>query len=345
MFSSNINKYLLIFIAVSITSYLYTKLTPKNDSTDEYELIKKYLLNDSPLYGFNRPKLWIHTKYEINSRKWKSFGSRNTTNLNQPYLHLTIKSIINHCGNDFNICLIDDESFSKLLPSWDIDLKQMAEPKRTQYRELAMLELVYYYGGMVVPNSFVCTKNLKGLYDEGLNNGKIFACETINHHFNLLKQTNHPVFIPSTYFIGGNKNDETMKNIIEFAKGIYFNPHFSSEEEVIGKIAFHLNDLQKENKINIISGKLIGIKTNKNKPILLEDLLEENYLDLSENKYGIYIPEDQILNRTKYQWFSVLSEEEILESKLIIAKYLKASIISSTDIYSKSTDIKSVVSI
>ena len=48
------------------------------------------------------------------------FHSRNTNNLNQPYLHLTIQSIIDHCSNDFHICLIDDDSFSKLIPEWDI---------------------------------------------------------------------------------------------------------------------------------------------------------------------------------------------------------------------------------
>ena len=245
MFSTNINKYLLIFIAVSITSYLYAKLIPNNENTDEYELIKKYLLNDSPLYGFNRPKIWIHTKYEINSRKWKSFGSRNTTNLNQPYLNLTIKTIINHCGNDFNICLIDDESFSKLLPFWDIDLKQLAEPKKSQYREIAMLELLYYYGGMIVPNSFVCTKNLKELYYEGIKNEKTFVCESVNHHFNLLKQTNNPIFIPNTYFMGGTKNNEIIKKMIENVKKIYLNPHFNSEEEFLGNNALYMNELQK----------------------------------------------------------------------------------------------------
>lgn len=124
-------------------------------------MIKNYLLNESPLYGYNRPKLWIHSKYEINSRKWKDFYSRNTTDLNQDYIHLTIKTIINHCGEDFNICLIDDDSFGKLLPNWDVDLMNMAEPRKSNYRAMGMAQLIYVYGGMTLPNSFVCLKNLK----------------------------------------------------------------------------------------------------------------------------------------------------------------------------------------
>ena len=113
MFSSNqITQYLMLFGVIIVAGYFGNSFNQKFQNKDEYDLIKQYLLNESPLYGFNRPKLWIHSKYEVNARKWKDFYSRNTTDLNQPYIHLTIKTIINHCGNDFNVCLIDDESFS-----------------------------------------------------------------------------------------------------------------------------------------------------------------------------------------------------------------------------------------
>jgi hypothetical protein len=73
--------------------------------------------------------------------------------------------------------------------------------------------------------------------------------------------------------------------------------------------------------------------------------MEEDYLDLSKDAVAIYIPCEEILNRPKYQWFAVLYGEEILKSNIIVSKYLQASIIDSTNFYSKSNDIKSVVSI
>ena len=57
------------------------------ENKDDYHLVKKYVLNDASLYGDNRPKIWVHSKYEINARKWKNFQSRNSTDLNQPYLY------------------------------------------------------------------------------------------------------------------------------------------------------------------------------------------------------------------------------------------------------------------
>jgi hypothetical protein len=93
----------------------------------------------------------------------------------------------------------------------------------------------------------------------------------------------------------------------------------------------------------IVDGRLIGVKTTKNKPILLEDLMSENYLDLDEKAYGIYIPAEQILTRPKYQWFAYLTSAEVLTTNAVITKYLKASAVNE---YTKDTHtLKSVTTI
>ena len=98
-------------------------------------------------------------------------------------------------------------------------------------------------------------------------------------------------------------------------------------------------------KIELVGGELIGVKSQKRKPILLENLMEEEFLDLSPSVYGIYIPADELLRRTKYQWFAVMQSDELLTTCPIIVKYLKASIVDSTNEYYKSTEIPSVVAI
>jgi hypothetical protein len=346
MFSQkNIGFYVLSAITIFATSYLVNKYTQQFESNDEYELIRKYLLNDSPLYGFNRPKIWIHTKYEINSRKWKDFYSRNTTDLNQPYIHLTIKTIIDHCGDDFNVCLIDDQTFSKLIPSWDVDLSTVAEPMRAHFRELGLMQLVYYYGGMVVPNSLVCLKNLKSLYEDGIRNNLPFVCESINRSTNVQNQKQRLLFAPSLYFMGAVKNDPVILELVEYLKQRNVSPHFSAEVDFIGDTSNWCFDRLNEGKLNLIGGERIGVKTEKRKTILLEDLMEEGFLDLRKDTVGIYIPADEILTRPKYQWFAVLPSEQVLKTNSIIAKYLMASIADSSDEYVKSSEIRSVVSI
>ena len=346
MFNSKNTNYLLAFSVIAISSYIGMNMKNSFTNNDEYILIRKYLLNDSPLYGFNKPKLWIHSKYEVNSRQWKSFQSRTSTDLNQPYLHLTIKTIINHCGSDFNICLIDDETFSKLIPSWDIDLPNVAEPHKSYYRELGMLKLVYYYGGIVVPNSFLCSRSLKPLWKEIESSKTPFICEQINRTENKMKDNNaKSLFVPSIYFMGAKKNDESVKDLIEYMKIRNLSPHFSSENIFTGDTAYWCISAIKQNKFSLVGGEMIGIKTNTGKPILLEELMEENYLDLVKNNYGIYIPADEILKRPKFQWFAVVPANEVFKTNAIIAKHLKASIVDSENEYITPNTIKSVVSI
>lgn len=338
--------YIIGFSVICAASYFANKVKDSlSNQGDEYELIKKYLLNDSPLYGYNKPKMWVHTKYEINSRKWKSFYSRNSVDLNQPYIHLTIKTLINHCGDDFNICLIDDDTFSKLIPNWSIDLKTVAEPMRSHIREVGLMELVYYYGGMVVPNSFLCTRNLKELYESGVYENKMFVCERLNRHLNNSQRQANMLFTPDSYFCGAVKNCEIVKEYVKYLKAKNNSPHFSNESDFTGESNEWLISKIDAGQIQLVNGEMIGIKKRNRKPVLVDDLMEENYLDLPTNVYGIYIPEDELLRRNKYNWFVTMESEQIFESSIILAKYLKASIVDSTNEYTKSTAIKTVVSI
>ena len=128
------------------------------------------------LQDIKKPIIWIHIPYEYNSRDWSSFGSRSSLDLNLPYQNLAIESIIDHNPN-FHICLIDDTSFNNLLPGWTIDITKVGEPQNHNLRKLCLLKLLYNYGGMIVPSSFLCLQNLEVLYDLGIRNDKPFVVE------------------------------------------------------------------------------------------------------------------------------------------------------------------------
>lgn len=329
--------YLWVLILVIILLVLFTFQNKfngwlgKTKEEDEYKAVQLYLLNDSPLYGFNKPKIWIHSKYEINARKWKSFGSRNTTDLNQPYIHLTIQSIINHCDRDFHICLIDDQSFSKLIPSWDTDISVLPEPLKTRARQEALLSLVYYYGGIIVPDTFLCIDSLLPLWQQTQKRETPFFGERLNRTANLVKQGGKSyTFLPDPYFLSATKNAPIIQEAIEFLKQAV-SDSMSAETEFLGSLRWWAEEAVEEGKLLCIEGSKIGVKTAKTgEPILLEHLLGEDYLDLAKNAFGIYIPGDELLKRTKYQWFSVMSQQEILDSRLIIAKYFVSSAVSAS---------------
>ena len=327
--TKNIRNYVIMFAVVAIASYFGNQIRSSyehQEKEEEFALIRKYLLNDnanSPFQNNNKPKLWIHTKYAVNARKWKSFYSRNSTDLNQPYIHLTIKTIIQHCGDDFNICLIDDDSFSKLLPSWSVHIDTLAEPFKSRAREFAMTMLLYTFGGMVIPNSFVCTKNLFGLYEEGLQRNLPFVCERVNRLSNFERNHKKMMFVPDTYIMGCRKGDPTMGEFMDFNRIISKPSHFQNQTTFLGDASRWLMTAIDSHKMNLIQGENVGVKTMDRKPILLEELMEEIPLAVDPTAYGIFIPEDDILQRVKYQWFAVLSSEQLMESNAIIITYLK----------------------
>jgi hypothetical protein len=242
---------------------------------------------------------------------------------------MTIKSIVDHCGDDFHVCLIDDETFSKLIPSWDIDLTTMAEPFRTRARHIGLSELVYYYGGMVLPNSFLCMKNLHDFYLDATADDKPFVCQAVNRTANISRQSDKRLaFLPDLYIMGANKNDATLKSLIEHLKKEIQSPHFSAERDLLGDDAYWCLDAIAADKMNLVDGEVVGVKTQKGRPILVDDLMEEEYIDLGPSCVGIAIPGEDILLRTKFQWFAVMDTRTILDANFILSKYARAAILS-----------------
>lgn len=318
-----IYKYLFIFLLLTVFGKMYDKYKSKEHNRElikHEDIVKKYLLNDNALTG-KKPILWIHIDSEINSRKWESFGSRNTREVNEPYKILTLQSIIKQSGDDFNVCLIDDDSFIKLMPSWSIDLNKLSNPIKCYMRSLALMNLLYNYGGFLVPNSYLALKNLSGLYDTGLNNKDCFVLETLNKNISSTFENK----FPNHLFIGCEKGSKNIKELIYYIE--YLNSRdYTDEQKFLGQVDKKCYEMIQENKITLLDGKLIGCLDENNKPIIIDDLLETSYIDFCESMQGILIPDKDILKRTKYQWFARMSIEQVLEANIILSKYFLLSL-------------------
>lgn len=322
-----IEKYGLTISIVLIASYFGTQLKQgfgleEDTSKKDYELIKKYILNDSPLYGFNRPKLWIHSKYEVNARNWESFGSRNSKDLNQAYLSYTVKTIIDSCGDDFHICLIDDNSFEKLIPGFDLKLENIPEPLRSQYREVSMLQLLHLYGGILIPNSFISVKSLYNLYFNLTKQENAFVFEKQNEGCDV-RQGRRKDFVPNLNMIGARKSCPMIYSMIRELRDKLRSGHISSEHKFVGKTENLLMKYIAEENLTVICGSLIGIKDTKKKPIETEDLFSSNKdIKFSFDLYGILLPGDDILKRSKFNWFVALNEKDVLKADINITKII-----------------------
>lgn len=312
--------YIFLFIILIVLFLFYKRYEDKRlseESLDNIKTIRKYLLNEDELAKSSKPILWIHVPYEYNSRKWLSFGSRVSFELNQPYLYLTVRTIIQQCEKDFTICIIDDTSFEKLIPEWSIQMNKISSPVSDKIRMLGLVKLMYIYGGMLCPISFLCIKPLMPLYERGIIGDKAFLCEMTNRNITSTEYN----FYPNIHFSGAPKNCETWKQLLNFMERMISND-FTAESEFLGEVNRWCNARIHKGEINKIDGLDIGVKTIDDKQILLDDLLSQHYLNIFPNTYGIYIPADEVLKRNHYEWFARMSGKQVLESNTIIGNYL-----------------------
>ena len=267
----------LIFILLTAIGILYKRYEAKyfpDEELDKYSLVRKYLLNESESMT-GKEILWIHTKHDINSRNWSSFGSRNSRKLNQPYKDLCVESIIRQCGNSFNVCLINDDSIAKLLPEWSIQLNQLADPIKENVRQLGLAKLLHSYGGVIVPDSTIMLRNIESIHKEKLAHNDMYVGELINRNSSSVSHR----FFPSHKLMGCKKDSESMKELIENLE-VMISTNHNDVVKFDGIIDKHINKLCMEGKCGLVCGKSLGVKDKENKVILLNQLLNNSPLNL-----------------------------------------------------------------
>ena len=318
---------ILMILLLLIIGYVYSMYSGKlNQDTEkeERDLIQKFLANDVNKMDRKKPFLWIPIQYDVNERNWVNFGSRNTTNLNQPYLYLTIRSIIEKCGDSFNICIIDDNVFNKLIPNWTIQVSNLADPLRLHMRELAMAQLLNKYGGMRIAPSFVCFEDLITLYELGVNTetasgGGIFVAEMLSKSV----VSSSMAFAPCSKIMGCVKDNEIMRKYIEYLE-VLISKDYTNEMDFEGNISKWFFNHVASGAVNIIKPELIGAKKEDDSPVILDNIMSDTNMELSKESFGLYIPAAELLQRRHYGWFVRMSPTQVLDSNTQIAKYLLA---------------------
>jgi hypothetical protein len=187
-------------------------------------------------------------------------------------------------------------------------------------RYLAMAKLLYSYGGIMVPPSFICLRNLYSIYSVGLSNMTMFSGELISTS-NTSATTN---FFPSMKIMGCVKESQVMSDFINYLEQT-ISSDYTAEMEFTGGPQKWIYEKALENRIMIINGKSFGVKDRRGNPVLLETLIGDIDIEYDKSLCGIYIDSDQLTKRTSLNWFERLSPRQVLESETLIGKYLLLS--------------------
>jgi len=321
------SNYIYTLILSLVLGFFYNRYKRFEDNDEEkisYGMVEKYLINhgdtnenDPALAKRQKPILWIHMNYDINARWWASFYSRNSMDLNQPYLYLTIKSIIDACGKDFNICLIDDESFGKILPDWTVNVPSIADPIKSKMRELALAKILYKYGGFLVPPSFICFQSLFPMYNYYTARNPMFVAEMLNK----TTTASQLLYFPNTKFMGCLRESVVMLEYINYLENM-ISQDFVDESNIVGAYGRWCYERSLTGAVGVIPAEQLGIKDAEGSSIAIDRLIQNTYVHLAGNVVGLYIPVDDIINRTAYNWFARLSAKQVLQSDTTIGKYI-----------------------
>jgi len=323
---SKLNEYIKmgsLFIILMTIGVFYRRYDDKliRDSKERNDdAIRDYLLTDPDTLGalsVTRPILWIPIVYSHNSRNWSSFGSRSSYDLNQPYIYLVVKSIISYCKDSFHICLVDDKSYKRLMPDWRYEPSTTPEPVMEHARKLAIIKLLRIYGGMTVPPSFLCLRNLDELYSQSISNkSDMFVCEERNR--TSLDATD---YVTGVSVMGCRPNSEAMRELESFYDNAIVKDH-TRDIDMSNKLGTMCNNLIRIGKATRVNAELLGMRDRAGKKVDVEDLMGNSFIEFTSHAYGILLPANEILTRTAYQWFVRLSAEQVLTSNTIIGKYI-----------------------
>jgi hypothetical protein len=200
----------------------------------------------------------------------------------------------------------------------------MPSPLKQHLRDLAMAKVLHKYGGVTVPASFICLKDLKPVYNELLKGAgqTMFAGEFVSRNSTAASVA----FFPDSALMGCTKESPVMQQYVAYLEPLVTGD-YTNEYAFLGQNDRWLYKqlISSPPQMSMLCGTLIGTKTADGRPVVIEQLLGEEDVDFARGAYGIYVPADQILNRLAFQWFARLSPRQVLTSNTVVGKYLLLS--------------------
>jgi hypothetical protein len=161
----------------------------------------------------------------------------------------------------------------------------------------------------------LCIHDLRDLYKSSLEDKGMFVVEGVNRgstHDQLM-------YFPNVRMMGAEKKNTTIHQLVEYQEYLFLDK--TAQSDFVDNVNLWCN-----RNATIVDGKYIGIKKISGQPVTVDELLGTSSIEYPDSSlYGIYIPQDEVLKRSKYNWFARMSIEQILKSQLMIAHYMLAS--------------------
>ena len=310
--------FIIILIILVIRLNRTESVFKEEKKTLEYKtnLMDYYFKNYINLNHITNQKIFIHIPYEKNERNWINFGSRSSKELNNDLIVLSIRSIIETCGEQYTIVLYDNTCVGELIQEInEEDLCNIKHPEMLsgidlkQWESYCKAKILYKYGGIVMNPYFI----FKHCPNDELFCPELFTITHLtNEGFNVSNQTIIPT---SCYLMSAPKNNSDVEIYIKYLQYLCTN-HYTIDHKKFDKSFESLYAL------NSYDPKLIGCLDKNNNIIYTNDIMSDKMIELNYNHFCLFINMDIIKKNRNFNWILKLNENEIKESKTFIGKYI-----------------------
>ena len=121
--------------------------------------------------------------------------------------------------------------------------------------------------------------------------------------------------------MGSLKKNPHILSLINYIE-VLLSTDYTDESKFNGNISQKCQKMIESGEITKIDGGIIGTKNSDNKPVMIDELMCDSFIEFMPTCYGIYIPADEILMRTNFEWFARMNAEQVLSSNTNIGKLL-----------------------
>jgi hypothetical protein len=273
--------------------------------------------------GMNRPTIWIYVDdTDVNSRWWADFGARSSRVLNLPFLNLCYQTIVAGAGNRYKVEVISGiEDAERRLGELPEPMQNKRLPLRDEemtYLKVAFLEK---FGGLWMGPATICLRAIPELPKDKI---VLFGSDPLetyagrkgtflpNQHAMWSPKPQHLFFVEWKRLLAARIEEQHTGKEIRYDKNwdILF-------------VSTGRQDVQMMPNAELTRKK-------DGRKIELEDLLAagtEGVLPFQVHAESIYVPFPwpELLERRMFGWFLRMSEEQVMESDLVVTHLFRAA--------------------
>lgn len=242
-----------------------------------------------------------------------------------PYINLCFKTVKKYCNGDFNIILLDNKSVFTYLPNLRRDINELIIAQKTDYIRVALL---YKYGGIWLDADTIVMKPLGEIVDK-INDGHDyigFGCSYEKCFNGFPKPSNGTMASKKNGILMGRVLADLNKKLDERNNGDF--GYFD-----LGKISLwkNIHELMNDDNYSYYHypSKYDGSRDANGKWVNVDNHISTSKTELiDENELlFVFLENNKFMgNNKKYNWFSKLTEIEILNGDYWISYLFRKSL-------------------